>query len=253
MRGCFPCRVRKAMGDSCNKCGGKKYRIDGKGEFARAVVCGCAGDCGDCGGRGFLIEKKDGYKSKVSCRSCSDMRDNVKKYNRAQIPAVMAGARVKGGSVTNNYIAAAQYVEGFITHYPERQGFVLCGSAGCGKSDLAALVVAELTLKQGVGCLFQDFGDLILRLKDRSAGTSELVVLEPLFKIPLLVIDGVGSGGREITDWERNVLESIVSKRHGARAKTVITTKYGESEFKTHVGDRSFSRISAMCEFLGMD
>lgn len=251
MRGCFPCRVRKAMGNSCNKCGGKKYLINGKGEFARAVVCDCAGDCGDCGGRGFSIEKKDGYKSKVSCRSCSVVRDNVKKYNRAQIPSVMAGAEVKG-SGTRGSIAAVAYIEQFIESYPEKEGFVLYGSTGRGKSDLAAAMVAELTL-QGVGCLFQDFGDLILRLKDRSAGTSELVVLEPLFKIPLLVIDGVGSGGREITDWEKNVLESIVSKRHGARAKTVITTKYGKSELETHVGDRSFSRIEAMCKFLSMD
>ena len=180
------------------------------------------------------------------------LRDNVKKYNRAQIPAVMAGAEVKGGG-TRGSIAAARYMEEFINSYPKKEGFVLYGSTGRGKSDLAAAMVAELTLKQGAGCLFQDFGDLILRLKDRSAGTSEFVVLEPLFKVPLLVIDGVGSGGREITDWERSVFESIVSKRHGARAKTVITTKYGKSELETHVGDRSFSRISAMCRFLGMD
>ena len=242
------------MGDSCKKCGGEKYLIDGKGEFARAVVCDCARDCGDCGGRGFSIEKKDGYKSKVSCRSCSALRDNVKKYNRAQIPAVMANAGVRGGG-TRGSIAAAQYINEFIEFYPEREGFVLYGSTGRGKSELAAAMVAELTLKQGVGCLFQDFGDFALRMKDTiwGVGVSEFAILEPLFRIPLLVMDGVGSGGREITGWEENVLENIISKRHGARAKTVITTKYGKSELETHVGDRSFSRISAMCKFFSMD
>ena len=242
------------MGDKCGKCDGRGYLIDGKGEFARAVVCDCAGDCADCGGRGFSIEKKDGYKSKVSCGSCSVLRDNVKKYNRAQIPAVMADAKVSAGKDPKAKVQkAVSYIEGFINHYPKKDGFVLHGSTGRGKSELAAAMVTELTLKQGVRCLFQDFGDLILRLKDRGAGVSELVVLEPLFKIPLLVIDGVGSGGREITDWEKNVFESIVSRRHGARAKTVITTKYGKSELETHAGDRSSSRVSAMCEFLGMD
>lgn len=242
------------MGEGCGKCGGRGYLIDGKGEFARALVCDCAGDCADCGGRGFFIEKKDGYKSKVPCGSCSVLRDNVKKYNRAQIPAVMAEAKVSVGEGAKPKVQkAVDYIEGFINHYPKKDGFVLFSSTGRGKIELAAAMVAELTLKQGVRCLFQDFGDLILRLKSRSEGTSELAVLEPLFKIPLLVIDSFGSG-RDITDWEKNVLESIVSKRHGARAKTVVTTKYGgESELETHVGDRSFSRIKVMCKFLWMD
>lgn len=255
MKICFPCRAGKAMSNKCEKCGGRKYLISRKDKFAHASVCECAADCGECEGRGFFIEKKDGYKSKVPCGSCSALRENVKKYNRAQIPAVMSKAEVRGNSAKAEI--AADYITKFINHYPALGGFVLHGSTGRGKieiSELAAATVAELTLKQGVGCLFQDFGDLVFRLRDCwNTEISELSVLEPLFKIPLLVMDGVGSGSREITDWEKNVLENIVSKRHGAGAKTVITTKYGKSEFETHVGDTSFSKISAMCQFLEMD
>lgn len=236
----------------CDNCCGNGYKVSRKGGFAHADVCACLEDCNKCDGLGFAIDNRDGYKFKVPCSRCSVVRENVKKYNRARIPAVMASAEVRSDG-TREAMSAATYIERFINSYPEKKGFALCGSTGRGKTELAAAAVAELTLKHGVGCLFQDFADLILRLKGRDELTSEMIVLEQSFKIPFLVIDGVGPGGRDLTDWEKSVLENIISQRHLSLLKTAITTKYTKSECETRLGDRSFSRISAMCEFLPVD
>lgn len=238
----------------CEKCGGLGCKTEKGKTVARAEICECKKNCAKCGGRGFdIARRQDGYRYKIPCRECSAVYANIKKYNCAQIPAVMAFAELKPPQNTKASISAVEYICRFINSYPREKGFVLAGSPGRGKTFLAAATVAEQTLKRGVDCLFQDFNDLILKIKDRSREVSEYALLEPLFKTEILVVDGVGFGGRGLTDWEKSVLENVVSRRYGAGGKLILTAKHGRSELETEMGDQGFSRLSRMCEFLSLD
>ncbi len=247
--------------EKCGECGSLGYRINKGKFFAHARVCECKTDCRECGGQGFVVSRgNDGYRYKIPCKKCAAVYANIKKYNNAQIPALMAFAEVKPRTQNKGALLAVEYIRRFINSYPMEKGFVLTGAPGRGKTFLAAATVAEQTLRQGIECLFQDFNDLIYKIhRGRDEGISEHFVLEPLFKTELLVLDGVGLGGRELTAWEKSVLENIISQRYGANGKLILTTSkhnknnLGESDFQTEIGDQSFSRLSRMCQFLSLD
>ncbi len=240
--------------DKCKKCGGLFYLIEPGRDFARAHICECKKNCTKCGGCGFTVErrKEDKYRYKIACSACSAVHNNVKKYNNARIPAVMAFVEVNAQG-TKNMISAAQYVERFIAGYPREKSFILSSSSGRGKTRLAAAAASRLTLRNGIDCLFQDFSDLILRLKSREEGVSESAFLDSCFNAKVLILDGVGMSSRELTDWEKSVFENIVSHRWRRRGKIILTTKYGRSDLESVMGDHGFSKICGMCEFLNLD
>ncbi|WP_462137418.1 ATP-binding protein [Candidatus Mycalebacterium sp.] len=237
----------------CKKCGGLGCRVTRGKQFARAEVCECKRDCKECGGGGLVVENKEGYRYASPCPVCAPALNNVKKYNNAKIPVAMISASLKSGGGSGSIANAVGYMQKFISKYPHEKGFVLSGSAGRGKTSFATAVLADLTLKNGIEGLFFDFNDLILQLKGREEGVSEIAVLAPCFETEVLVLDSVGMDSRPLTEWEKTVLENIISKRYRANKKIILTTKHGKSDLETEIGSQAFSKINTMCEFAGLD
>ncbi|MEE8044618.1 MAG: ATP-binding protein, partial [Thermodesulfobacteriota bacterium] len=235
--------------------------------YARAELCSCIEECPHCEGSGnILSENENGYSYVAPCHSCGVIRRNVKLYNIAGIPAkyshvlqVDAGLELK--RMNSSLQRALKYAKDeFVKKYPTKDGFLLMGPSGLGKTHLAVGTISELTLKHGVKCLFKDFFYLLSDLKQAySEGTPENDVILPLIEADVLVIDELGKG--RSNEWELNILDQLISKRYNASKKTLITTNFvtydlakeiGDNHeiLEVRVGERIASRLQEMCEFL---
>ena len=259
--------AKKLKTVGCDDCRWAGFVIDDSGSNARAILCKCIEECPDCDGSGSVLsENEDGYSFVAPCHTCGVIRRNVRLYNIAAIPAkyshvlqVDAGLELK--RMNASLQRALKYAkEEFVKKYPTKDGFLLMGPSGLGKTHLAVGTIAELTLKHGVRCMFKDFFYLLSELKQAySEGTPENDVILPLVETDVLVIDELGKG--RSNEWELNILDQLISKRYNASKKTLITTNYvtnGIAEeigdkheiLEVRVGDRIASRLHEMCEFL---
>jgi len=224
--------AKKTESTGCDTCHWSGFVITDSASYARAELCSCIEECPHCEGSGnILSENENGYSYVAPCHSCGVIRRNVKLYNIAGIPAkyshvlqVDAGLELK--RMNSSLQRALKYAKDeFVKKYPTKDGFLLMGPSGLGKTHLAVGTISELTLKHGVKCLFKDFFYLLSDLKQAySEGTPENDVILPLIEADVLVIDELGKG--RSNEWELNILDQLISKRYNASKKTLITTNF---------------------------
>ncbi len=251
----------------CDNCHHSGYVIEEVNNSSRAILCKCIEECPGCDGTGnVLSENESGYSYVAPCKTCGVIRRNVKLYNIAGIPAkyshvLQVDASLELRRMHSSALKALKYAkEEFVKKYPTKNGFLLMGPSGLGKTHLAVGTISELTLKHGVKCMFKDFFYLLSELKQAySEGTPENDVILPLIETDVLVIDELGKG--RSNEWELNILDQLISKRYNASKKTLITTNYvtydlakdlGDTKeiLEVRVGERIASRLNEMCEFL---
>lgn len=207
-----------------------------------------------------MFGKNDrGYSCIEPCGLCGAVRLRVKRYNNARIPSkyhwVLRADEMSPSD--GEQIRAMSYVKSFVDMYPSENGFLLMGAPGCGKTLLAVGAIAELTLQKAVDCVFTDFFFLLGDLrKAYSEGTPENEIIEPLTSAEVLVIDEMGKG--KSSEWERGILDQLISRRYNSSKKTLVTTNYVAREFlsensgtevlEDRVGERIASRLYEMCE-----
>jgi len=254
----------------CDECHWTGYVIDDSTTNARAVLCGCIENCEHCGGSGnILSENENGYSYLALCHHCGVIRRNVKLYNISGVPSkyshvLQVDAGLDPKRMNTALQKALKYAkQEFVKKYPTKDGFLLMGPSGLGKTHLAVGTISELTLKHGVKCMFKDFFYLLSELKQAySSGTPENDVILPLVEADVLVIDELGKG--RSNEWELNILDQLISKRYNASKKTLITTNYvtydiakeiGDKHeiLEVRVGERIASRLYEMCEFLYLE
>lgn len=251
----------------CDDCHWSGFYITEKDNYARAELCACTDSCIECGGSGTRMSKnKNGYTYLSPCPVCGVMRRNVKLYNLAGIPAkyshvLQVDAGLDPRKINKSLQMALKYAKDeFVKKYPTKKGFLLMGPSGLGKTHLAIGTISELTLYNGIRCLFKDFFYLLSELKQAySDGIAENDVIMPLIETEVLVIDELGKG--RSSDWELNILDQLISKRYNASKQTLVTTNYvsydiareiGEEReiLEERVGQRIASRLYEMCEFM---
>ena len=259
--------LKKSDKIGCDNCHHSGYIIVESNNNSRAVLCNCIEECAGCDGTGNVMsENENGYTYVAPCKTCGVIRRNVKLYNLAGIPAkyshvLQVDASLELRRMHSSALKALKYAkEEFVKKYPTKNGFLLMGPSGLGKTHLAVGTISELTLKHGVKCMFKDFFYLLSELKQAySEGTPENDVILPLIETDVLVIDELGKG--RSNEWELNILDQLISKRYNASKKTLITTNYvtydlakdiGDTKeiLEVRVGDRIASRLHEMCEFL---
>jgi DNA replication protein DnaC len=94
-------------------------------------------------------------------------------------------------------------------------------------------------------------------------------LIEPYLKTNVLVIDELAKGRNN--EWEQTILDQFISSRYNAADKlTLFTTNYSDDDkmqddpnelvtsfqkksLEEKVGDRIFSRLSQMCDFVKME
>ena len=112
----------------------------------------------------------------------------------------------------------------------ERNGLMIIGSYGTGKTHLAVAIANKLIAK-GTPVICMTMIDLLARIKqtfDKHDEATEAEIMRIYEEVPLLVIDDIGS--EQPTDWGSTKIFAIVNARYEAYMPTIVTTNYAGDE-----------------------
>ncbi len=274
----------EAEKSACPDCAGAGYVVEQVlGESARARRCTCQTACARCGGAGYVLVPSGATAVAQPC-ACRHLDERIALFNQIGIPPVIARASFQHprtwhpGQVHAKSVAES-FAHKFRLDQPTR-GFLLYGRPGGGKTHLLASTLRYLALERGVGSRYVEF---LLLLSDIRAGfnanRSHMEILKPLLSVPVLAIDELGK--ERGTEWERSMLDELISRRFNSGQSTLFATNYfmtpdeypvreepgrrvttrtpdfaREAEAMTlpqRVGDRIYSRLKEMCEFVKLD
>ncbi len=244
-------------------------------------------NCPLCGGSGFrMVEAKDSKgrpiqrATKCECRARQRTERLLKlanipdRYEHCELSNFEADPCGKpSASLASAKLAAGRFIE----EYPvERDGLLLIGPIGVGKTHLAVGIVKELMAQKGTRCLFYDYRELLKEIQNSynaSVQTTEMEVLRPVFEAEVLVLDELGAV--KPTEWVWDTVSHILNTRYNDKRTTIITTNYrdlppGGSEGEPgrypavsratreetlgdRIGERMRSRLHEMCRVVKID
>jgi DNA replication protein DnaC len=273
-----------AADSACPECGGSGCLVEQiPGAPARARRCPCQSACPRCGETGYTLVPS-GASTVAQVCSCRHLDERIAVFNRVGIPAAVARASFDGfKGWSPDHARAKAVAEDFakkLRRDEPTRGFLLYGRPGAGKTHLLVATLRWLALEKGVGGRYVEF---MLLLSDIRAGFSEnrshMEILKPLLSVPVLAIDELGK--ERGTEWERSMLDELISRRFNSGLATLFATNYflderespvkeqpgtryntrspdfaREAEQMTlarRVGDRIYSRLNEMCTFVKLD
>lgn len=146
-------------------------------------------------------------------------------------------------------------VLGPVESWCERPGrsLLLIGDIGAGKTYMACAVARRLVSGQGAWAAFTTVEGMFANLgvTEESGGPS----LAALATTALLVLDDMGAGRTQPTEWQAMVLNELLNRRWSSRRPTIITTNLGAGDagataadaagraLRSYLGERSYDRL----------
>lgn len=129
-----------------------------------------------------------------------------------------------------------------------RNGLLIAGGYGSGKTHLAAAVSKALT-DRGIAVLFGTSVEHFERIREDFDNTGINRHLAKMKSIPVLVIDDLGKEKK--TDWTKQTLFDVVNYRYEHQLPTIFTTNLVDgddfSALANHVEGAVWSRMCEMC------
>ena len=254
---------------NCKTCSGDSYVVVKGDTTAIAVVCDCVSACPSCDDTGFIPEDES-RNSRLKPCVCGLVGTRIELFNRAFIPNRYAHCTLESYKPTVDQTPTIMGVSNFLNRYdPEdddAMGFLLYGDVGRGKTHLMVAALRALIFKLGVTGRFVEFSLLLADLKasfEKINDASTLV--DPLYSVQVLAIDEMGKGRG--SDWEKTVLDELISRRYNSLLTLLVTTNYrpgNASGISTpnlaknnkvphlidRVDTRVYSRLEQMCDFI---
>lgn len=239
----------------CAECANAFMRIWQRGDYVAAEPCDCDRPCLVCRDTGHLaVRDARGYVAVKSCRR-QQLDERVKLVNAAKLPGRYHAADfVSFQPVTPSLMTARHHAFRFASEFVTgAKGLLFHGACGTGKTHLMVAVLRYLVLQRSVAVRFVEFFHLLSALKATFEGTGQASeVMRELIEVPVLAVDELGKGRG--SEWEREVIDELVSRRYNARRTTMFTTNFAPGEksepglnLKERVGVRIYSRLKQMC------
>lgn len=132
-------------------------------------------------------------------------------------------------------------------HQREKNGLILCGSYGTGKTHLAASIVNEAT-DQGISALFNTYIGHLEALKKEFNSDDERTYLDKMYGVELLVLDDVGK--ERTTEWTESVMFDVINNRYENMRPILITTNLNAKQLEDYFGGAVYSRLIEMCHMV---
>ncbi len=260
-----------------SSCAADGFTILRQGDFAVARPSRRVEDCLDCRGTG-LIETaiNDNNRVYTAVTPCpqAKLTTRAERFTRARIPGVHSAATFETYRPSNAEQARAlQVVKDFALKWPQPRGFILSGPVGTGKTHLLASALRFLTLERNVKAAYVEISLLYSQIRRGfQEGKSGGEIIGPLSQIDVLAIDELGKGRG--STFELETLDELIARRYNGGHVTLFATNYSlrppeeraqrgyvsteaiaenakESKLLCdRVGDRIYSRLCEMCEFV---
>jgi DNA replication protein DnaC len=152
---------------------------------------------------------------------------------------------------------AAEKVENYLKSWEENRefgrGLYFCGGVGTGKTHLAVAVMNELMQRKRVPSLFVTVPEFLDNLREAYMipGRDLDEWMEAVKNADLLVLDDLGA--EKPNPWVRERLFVVVNHRYREALPTLFTSNIGPRDLATQLGERTASRIIAMCDWISLE
>src|ERR687893_861208 len=172
--------------------------------------------------------------------------------------------RMKGYALANfdHYVSPAatrarikvdEYLKDWEENREAGRGLYFCGGVGTGKTHLAVAVMNELITKKRVPSLFVTVPELLDNLRGayNDPGRNLDEWMDAVQNADLLILDDLGS--ERVTEWVRERIFVIVNHRYRESLPTIFTSNIGPKDLAQQLGERTASRIIAMCDWIALE
>jgi DNA replication protein DnaC len=155
-------------------------------------------------------------------------------------------------SVSNSATKALQKAWAYFSDWEENKedgrGLYFCGDVGTGKTHLAVAVMNELIQTKRVPSLFVTVPELLDNLRGayNDPGHNLDEWMAAVKNADFLVLDDLGS--ERPTEWVQERIFVIVNHRYREALPTIFTSNTEPEDLPAQLGERTASRIIAMCE-----
>ncbi len=145
------------------------------------------------------------------------------------------------------------YLENWEKNREAGKGLYFCGDVGTGKTHLAVAVMNELIQRKRVPSLFVTVPEFLDNLRGayNDPGRDLDEWMAAVKNAEFLVLDDLGS--ERPTEWVQERIFVIVNHRYRGALPTVFTSNIGPKDLAEQLGERTASRIIAMCEWIALE
>jgi DNA replication protein DnaC len=235
--------------------------------------------CARCRDTGWVEEEADehGYTRARPC-TCRTERAREAALQEAGIPPRFARCTLdnfKTAGLSEDVRSALQASRGFVKRFPMKKGLLFMGSPGVGKTHLAAAILNQLHETFGLRVRFEDFSELLARIRRSYDPRAEALpheqeILAPVYDAEVLLLDDLGAS--RLSEWARDMLYLVVNTRYTQGRLTLATTNFMDAPprrarpsskrapsdpiesdtLEERVGPRIRSRLYEMCMVVRM-
>lgn len=126
----------------------------------------------------------------------------------------------------------------------KRNGLLIFGGIGSGKTHLAAAIANQM-IDRGIPSLFATFSSHLEHIREEFDHTGQKKYLSMMKNTPMLVIDDLGKEKR--SDWTQQVLYDVINYRYEHLLPIIITSNFDADGMANYVGGAIWSRLYEMC------